>query len=193
MSTATATKRKLTPKQERQQEQFCLEYVIDFNGAQAAIRAGYSKRSAKEQASRLLTHAHIQARITELTLERQKRARKNGDDVIRELENIGFSRLNNIVEFNESGMQFVSRSDEIDDDAMAALESVEVTEIISKTDDGNDMLKTKVKLSAKVPALNLLAKHHNLLNENKMDVNHTGDITLNVVDYSKKKSEKGKQ
>ena len=45
------------------QSRFIVEYLIDLNGAQAAIRAGYSPRCAKEQASRLLTYAHVQAEI----------------------------------------------------------------------------------------------------------------------------------
>jgi len=49
----------LTLKQYR----FIDEYLIDLNGAQAAIRAGYSPKCAKEQASRLLTYAHVQAEI----------------------------------------------------------------------------------------------------------------------------------
>jgi len=51
----------LTLKQYR----FIDEYLIDLNGAQAAIRAGYSPHCAKEQASRLLTYAHVQAEIEE--------------------------------------------------------------------------------------------------------------------------------
>lgn len=49
----------LTPKQER----FCLEYLKDLNGKQSAIRAGYSKKTANEQASRLLTNVNVRAFI----------------------------------------------------------------------------------------------------------------------------------
>lgn len=48
------------------QKRFCEEYVIDLNATQAAIRAGYSEGSAKEQGSRLLTNANIQEYLTEL-------------------------------------------------------------------------------------------------------------------------------
>ena len=51
----------LTPKQRL----FCLEYLKDFNGTQAAIRAGYSKKTANEQASRLLANVNIQNLIKE--------------------------------------------------------------------------------------------------------------------------------
>lgn len=52
----------MTPKQER----FCLEYIKDSNATQAAIRAGYSARSAKQQATRMLSKEAIQAQIAEL-------------------------------------------------------------------------------------------------------------------------------
>jgi len=53
-------------------EAFCQEYIIDFNGAQAAIRAGYSKKTARTQASKLLTITDIMDRVGELTQERSK-------------------------------------------------------------------------------------------------------------------------
>ena len=56
---------KLSPKQ----EQFCLEYIQDSNGHQAALRAGYAKASARMQASRMLSKDNIQARIAELAAE----------------------------------------------------------------------------------------------------------------------------
>ena len=48
------------------QHGFCLEYAKAPNGKQAAIAAGYSRRGAKETASRLLTNANINAKIQEL-------------------------------------------------------------------------------------------------------------------------------
>lgn len=53
---------KLEPKQER----FCQEYVVDLNGTQAAIRAGYSQKTANEQSSQLLAKLNIKERIEEL-------------------------------------------------------------------------------------------------------------------------------
>jgi len=50
----------LTPKQAT----FVQEYLKDLNGTQAAIRAGYSKKTANEQAARLLANASVQAAVT---------------------------------------------------------------------------------------------------------------------------------
>ncbi|MGJ9460298.1 terminase small subunit [Oceanobacillus sp. CF4.6] len=60
---------KLTAKQ----EMFANEYVIDLNATQAAIRAGYSEKTANAQASRLLANVKVSARIKEL---KEKRAEK---------------------------------------------------------------------------------------------------------------------
>lgn len=57
---------KLTPKQ----EQFCLEYLVDLNATQAAIRAGYSDDSARQIASAMLSQHDIQDRIAVLRDER---------------------------------------------------------------------------------------------------------------------------
>lgn len=55
----------LTDKQIR----FCQEYVIDGNGKQAAIRAGYSEKTAEAQASRLLSNVKVKKRISEIQSE----------------------------------------------------------------------------------------------------------------------------
>lgn len=53
---------------DKRQEAFCVHYVQQGVGSQAAIMAGYSEKTARQQASRLLTQDHIRARVQELTL-----------------------------------------------------------------------------------------------------------------------------
>lgn len=55
------------------QRMFIDEYLVDLNATQAAIRAGYSERTAKSQASRLLTNVYIRTRIEELKKTRADR------------------------------------------------------------------------------------------------------------------------
>ncbi len=52
----------MTPKQEK----FCVEYLVDLNATQAAIRAGYSEKTAHSQGPRLLENVEVQNRIKEL-------------------------------------------------------------------------------------------------------------------------------
>jgi phage terminase small subunit len=58
----------LTPKQQR----FVEEYLVDLNATQAAIRAGYSEATAKQQGSRLLTYADIAEAIEKATEKRSE-------------------------------------------------------------------------------------------------------------------------
>lgn len=66
-------------------EKFCQEYVIDYNGTQAAIRAGYEERSARQQASRLLSQEAILNRIMELQADQVKRLAITQDYVVMQL------------------------------------------------------------------------------------------------------------
>lgn len=64
------------------QEQFCHEYIVDYNGTQAAIRAGYSEKAARVQASKLLTKANVLARVRELQHEQVQRLAVTSDFVV---------------------------------------------------------------------------------------------------------------
>lgn len=71
----------LTPKQEA----FCREYLIDLNGKQAAIRAGYSPKTAEVQASRLLSNAKVQAYSKMLMEARTERTQIDADWILKRL------------------------------------------------------------------------------------------------------------
>ncbi len=64
------------------QRLFCVEYMKDLNGKQAAIRAGYSENCATEQAHRLLTYAHVQAEVQRLADKRLNKAGVTVDYVL---------------------------------------------------------------------------------------------------------------
>ena len=63
LNTKKKNKKGLTNKQEK----FCDEYMIDLNATQAAMRAGYSNKTANEQGAQLLAKLSIKARIQELS------------------------------------------------------------------------------------------------------------------------------
>jgi phage terminase small subunit len=50
----------------KKHEKFCNEYIKDMNATQAAIRAGYSEKTAGAQASKLLKIVNIKIRVAEL-------------------------------------------------------------------------------------------------------------------------------
>ena len=74
-------KDKFTPKQRA----FVQEYLKDLNGTQAAVRAGYSSRTANEQASRLLANVNIQEAVAKAKAERSIRTKIDADWVLKRL------------------------------------------------------------------------------------------------------------
>lgn len=78
---APPKKKTAPPKHELNsgQERFCIEYLIDSSATEAAIRAGYSPRTAKSQGARLLTNATVIARVRELQAERSERTKVDAD------------------------------------------------------------------------------------------------------------------
>jgi phage terminase small subunit len=143
----------LTAKQER----FVAEYLIDLNGTQAAVRAGYNPNSASEQASRLLSNAKIAAAVAEAQAKRQARTEVTQDRVIAELARIGFADIRKAVRWGNAPaagsediaypVELVS-SDEVDDDTAAAITEVSLT-----------AQGVKIKLADKRAALETLLKH----------------------------------
>lgn len=75
---------KLTAKQKR----FCEEYIVDCNATQAAIRAGYSKKTAYSMGQRLLKNVEVQSYIDELMQGLQDEAVASADEVIQYLTSV---------------------------------------------------------------------------------------------------------
>lgn len=70
----------MTPLTARQ-DKFSVEYLVDLNGTQAAIRAGYSPKTAEVTASRLLRNVKVQSRIQELRAKEFKKTIATAEEV----------------------------------------------------------------------------------------------------------------
>lgn len=70
------------------QDAFCREYLKDLNATQAAIRAGYSEKTAKEIGCENLSKPNVQERIAELKGERNERLQIDADWVLQQLTDI---------------------------------------------------------------------------------------------------------
>lgn len=141
---------RLPPKQRK----FVQEYLIDLNATQAAIRAGYSARTARSQGQRLLTNVDVQAALQEAMSRREKRTEITADRVLNELAKIAFSDLTDFVEFGPDGIK-IKPSDQVDGAALS-----EVSEMVTMA-----ATTTSVKLHPKMRALELLCKHLGLAPE----------------------------
>lgn len=70
------------------QQLFCEEYLIDLNATQAAIRAGYTEKSARVTACKMLTNANIESKISELMSARSELTGLNAQWVISRLKSV---------------------------------------------------------------------------------------------------------
>jgi phage terminase small subunit len=65
---------------------FCVEYCVDFNGAAAAVRAGYTKKNAKVTAARLLTNDNVCQEIARLMQERIEKVKTDSLYILQRLK-----------------------------------------------------------------------------------------------------------
>ena len=87
------TAQRLTPRQRR----FVDEYLLDLNGKQAAIRAGYSPKTAEVLASQTLRNPKVQAALAEAMAARAQRVELTQDTVLRELALLAQSDVTHYV------------------------------------------------------------------------------------------------
>lgn len=145
------------PKLTELQRRFVLEYVEDFNGKEAAIRAGYSPKSAKAQASALLANPIIQTELTKAREAITERVTVTVQDIVAELARVAFFDVRTL--FDEAGnLKPVS---ELDDNAARALAGIDVVNERRETDDDVSVHEytKRIKVADKLKALEMLGKY----------------------------------
>lgn len=145
----------MTPKQEA----FVLEYLIDLNATQAAIRAGYSAKTADRIGPELLGKTCVREAIEAAKAKRAERTQITADKVLNELAKIGFADIRNI--FDADGNLLSPAS--LPDDVAAAVSALEL--ITVSKGKGEVEHVAKIKLADKRAALVDLGKHLGLFRE----------------------------
>ena len=87
----------LTPKRQR----FIAEYLIDLNAKQAAIRAGYSVKTAERQSSRLLTYPDVRSAVEQGKAKQLEAADVSAGRVLEEMRRLAFCDIRTF--FDEHG------------------------------------------------------------------------------------------
>lgn len=139
-------------------KRFIEEFLIDLNGTQAAIRAGYSAKTANEQAARLLANVSIQQEISKAMAERSRRTGINQDRVLQELAKIALVNTRDVIDFEDASVLETASEDDL-----AAIASVKVKTIPGK--GGELGIEREVKLYDKLRALEMLGKHLGMFRE----------------------------
>lgn len=139
------------------QRLFCQEYLIDLNATQAAIRAGYSEKTAKDIGCENLAKPNIQEFIQELMAKRSEKTEITAERVLNELAKIGFS---NIQDYIKEGYT-LDEICKLEKDKASAIESVK----IKQTHGDYPSTEVSFKLHDKLAALEKIAKHIGFFSE----------------------------
>lgn len=147
-------KSKLTAKQEL----FCQEYLIDLNATQAAIRAGYSKATAKDIACENLAKPYLQEFIAKSKQERLKSTITDANYVLQRLKQIDQLDILDIVKDDLSGFKKLSEWPKV---WRTSISSLDMKRIVTKMNDTYDIetLVEKIKWPDKVKNLEMIGRH----------------------------------
>lgn len=138
----------MTPRQEK----FCVEYLIDLNATQAAIRAGYSKRTADRIANQNLRKLEIQSRIKKMRDEYYDKTIMSAKEVEYLLSKAGRGELK---------------------------EEVVVIEGVGDGFSESKIIKKRLSAKDRIKALELMGKRHHLFEDQN---SKTGDEEVQIID-----------
>ena len=163
------------------QQMFVKEYLVDLNATQAAIRAGYSEKTAQQIGADNLSKLVISDAIQEAMDARAQRIDITADAILQELAKIGFGNIRNLYAEDKTLMhpsdmpEHVSATiQEVTEESIGSGESV--------------MLRRKYKISDKRASLELCGKHLKLFTDKFEQsgpdggpINHKLEWTVNIV------------
>lgn len=167
----------MTPKEIK----FCQEYLLDFNAAGAARRAGYSKKTAVAIGAENLRKPHISSWIEEQRKAQAKKAELTLERILAEYAKVAMFDIRKI--YNDRNALIDIK--DLDDDSAAAISGIETLEEYDEDKTLYGFTK-KVKVFDKIKALDSISKVLGYNAPEKLQVENSG--TLNVVplgDYRK--------
>lgn len=159
----------LTPKQQR----FIEEYLVDLNATQAAIRAGYSARSAASIGEENLRKPDIAAAVEAAQQKRAERLGVTADRIEEELAAVAFSNLRDVASWDEDEVTLIP-ADDLSDQAARSLREVNArVETVEGESGSRTTRHVQVKQHDKLRALELLGKRHGMWRE-RVELHHSG-------------------
>lgn len=136
----------INPKQDR----FCLEYIKDQNATQAALRAGYSERTAYSQGQRLLKHPDVQQQLAAMREQLMLESGIQVKTVVDELTKIAFTNITDVLE-SATGLKVKAF------DQLTPAQRASICEISETTVRG--VTTKRIKMHSKLTAIDMLMKH----------------------------------
>jgi phage terminase small subunit len=147
------------------QKRFVAEYLIDLNATQAAVRAGYSKKTAGAIGSENLEKLEIAAAIAEGQARIAKKLEVTAERVVSELAKLGFANMQDYMRVGPDGDPVLNFGELTRDQAAALVECTVEDFKDGRGEDARDVRRVKFKLADKRAALVDLGKHLGLFKE----------------------------
>jgi len=171
-------KKKLTNKEKN----FCHEYIIDWNGARAARKAGYSHKTCCEIATQNLSKLHIQEYIDYIKDDYEKECKISKTRQLNELIKIAYS---NIAHLHNTWIE-LKEFEQLTDKEKQCIESIETkTEVkkeydkLEKEYNSIDIKFIKIKLYSKLSAIEQINKMMGYNAPDKLE--HSGNIDIDFT------------
>lgn len=166
--------KKLTAKEQA----FVDQYLVDLNASQAAIRAGYSPKTAGTIGAQVLNKPHVADAIQKAMQKRSQRTEITQDRVLQELARIAFFDPRRLFDANGNPIPI----NELDNDCAGAIAGLEVLEEFEGTGKDRKFIgyTKKYRLADKNTALTNAMKHLGML---KDKIEHSGEVTVEIVRY----------
>lgn len=151
----------LTPKQRR----FTEEYCVDFNATQAAIRAGYSKRTAYSQGQRLLKHVEIKEAIDK----RMDELAMSASEALMRLTQWGRGTVDPFLRADEDGNVYINLGSEGAKENYHLIRKIKQTKATTRfgEDGEREEVRTEFELYDAKDAVKEIAKIRDLYGDNK--------------------------
>ena len=143
--------RSLTAKQAA----FACEYLVDMNATQAAIRAGYSLKTAASQGERLLRNVEVRQAIDAGLSSRATKTGVTAERVLRERARLAFFDPRKLLDKNGVPIPL----EKLDDDTAAAIAGIDVMQLGADVETGAAAVVKKYRLVSKDPSLAALEKY----------------------------------
>ena len=161
--TPASPPRHLTPRQQIFVHAYLATFP-DLNGTQAAIRAGYSRKTAKAQATQLLSKLDVKREVERLVRERYGLYDVTAQRVLEEINAIAFANVYNFMAVTPDGKARIDLR-KLTYQTAAAIQEITTDEyqVPIGDDESAPVIKTRVKLADKMQALSALAKIYKLL------------------------------
>lgn len=162
----------MTPKQTR----FVQEYLVDLNGKQAAIRAGYSAKTAKAMGCENLTKPDLQAAIAEGQAVIAEKLEVTAEDVARELALLGFVDMGTYMRLGAGETTVSLDWTNLPEGATRCIQEITQEEHTGgKGHETGQIRRTKFKLYDKKGSLELLGRHLGMFND-KLNLGVDSDL-----------------